>query len=81
MQLEQVEKSTVIHYKTIKFNIKIILNIPIFQFFGRSVIIMQELVESTVIHYKTIQFNITKHTQFSIFGALRAQSTCILMKE
>ena len=44
--MQDYVESTVIHYKNIQFNIKIILNIPISQFFGalraQSVILMQE---------------------------------------
>ena len=43
--MQEYVESTVIHYKTIKFNIEIIINIHNSQFFGalaQSVILMQE---------------------------------------
>ena len=75
-------KSTVIHYKSIKFNIRIILNITHSQFSRRAarakcyINAKNRLKALYIIHYITIKF--IHNSQF--FGALRAQSV-ILMQE
>ena len=81
-------KSTVIHYKTIKFNIKIILNIHNSQFFGSATnrnVITARICWAEVFQFTTLiwlSFNFCQrcefeHTKFSIFRRATAHSVML----